>query len=165
MHPEPLAAQPRPSRGSRPRVEGKFLAVKGRRFWVRGVTYGTFLPNSRGELFPEADQVEADFEQMARAGVNTVRTYTAPPRWLMDLAHSQGLMVVAGLFWEGRECLFDDTHALDRVADGLRLEMEALAGHPALLLVCLGNEARRRWSLAGTAGRRSSGSCAGCGTS
>ena len=33
---------------------------------------------------------------MAPAGVNTVRTYTAPPRWLLDLAHSHGLMDVAG---------------------------------------------------------------------
>ena len=29
----------------RPRVEGKFLYVGDEKFWIRGVTYGTFHPN------------------------------------------------------------------------------------------------------------------------
>jgi O-antigen biosynthesis protein len=134
-----LSPRPLP-RSMRPQVEGKFLRVGGRRFWVRGVTYGTFRANSRGELFPEPEVVARDFEQMAAAGVNTLRTYTAPPRWLLDLALEHCLMVVAGLFWEGRECLFEDRHALDQVVAGVRREMKALAGHPALLMVCIGNE-------------------------
>src|SRR5436853_7205854 len=80
----------------RPRVEGKFLRVAGRRFWIRGVTYGTFRPNARGELFPDPGQVRRDMAQMRAAGVNTLRTYMAPPLWLLDLAAEHGLWVVAG---------------------------------------------------------------------
>src|SRR5947207_2353803 len=49
-------------------------------------------------------------------------------------------MVIAGLFWEGRECLFDDEAALRRVENDVAAQMEAIARHPALLMVCLGNE-------------------------
>ena len=58
----------------RPSVDGKFLRVAGKRFWIRAVTYGTFLPNSQGELFPEPEVVGRDMQLMAAAGVNTVRT-------------------------------------------------------------------------------------------
>jgi O-antigen biosynthesis protein len=92
----------------RPRVDGKFLRVEGRRFRMRGVTYGTFLPNARGELLPEPEIVHRDMRRMVVAGVNTVRTYTVPPTWFLDLAWEHGLWVVAGLFWEGCQCLFDD---------------------------------------------------------
>lgn len=84
--------------------------------------------------------VRRDMEQMVCTGVNTVRTYTAPPRWFMDLAAEHALMVVAGLAWEGRQCLFDDRRWRDRVAAAVRREVQALAGHPALLMVCIGNE-------------------------
>src|ERR671936_181625 len=53
----------------RPSVEGKFLRVDGKRFWIRGVTYGTFLPNSQGECLPEPEVVCRDMQQMAAAGV------------------------------------------------------------------------------------------------
>src|SRR5689334_7370806 len=58
--PEPLTApcpsgeqgEAAPSAGGRPAVDGKFLRVGGRRFLIRGVTYGTFVPNRAGELYP-----------------------------------------------------------------------------------------------------------------
>jgi hypothetical protein len=33
---------------------------------------------------------------MAAAGINAVRLYTVPQRWLLDLAHEHGLMVMVG---------------------------------------------------------------------
>src|SRR2546427_2397571 len=109
LAPDPAPPEPPQSGGDltpgeaialRPSVDGKFLRVAGKRFWVRAVTYGTFLPNSQGELFPEPAVVGRDMQQMAAAGVNTVRTYMAPPAWFLDLAHQQGLMVIAGLVWD-----------------------------------------------------------------
>ena len=41
----------RASGGVEPQVEGKFLRVDGERFYVRGVTYGTFAETELG-LFP-----------------------------------------------------------------------------------------------------------------
>src|SRR6266851_3090874 len=63
----------------------------GSRAWKRSsvMSHRTFLPNSQGELFPEPEVVGRDMQQMAAAGVNTVRTYMAPPAWFLDLAHQQ----------------------------------------------------------------------------
>jgi O-antigen biosynthesis protein len=130
----------RAASSTRPSVEGKFLRVAGRRFWIRGVTYGTFLPNAHGELLPEPDVVRRDMERMVAAGVNTVRTYTVPPTSFLDMAWDNGLRVVAGLFWEGRQCLFEDSIAICSVEAEVAAQVEGIAGHPALLMVCLGNE-------------------------
>src|SRR5690242_8797382 len=72
-------AEPRGAFGrTRVQVDGKFLRVNGRRFWIKGVTYGTFSQNEEGEPYPPCDQVRRDFEQMRAAGINTVRLYTPP---------------------------------------------------------------------------------------
>ena len=69
--------------GRRAVVRGKFLFVGDQKFYVRGVTYGTFRPRDEGcEFLPEV--VEADFAAMAAHGINAVRTYTVPPRWVLE---------------------------------------------------------------------------------
>lgn len=55
----------------RPKVKGKFLVVGDEKFWVRGVTYGTFRPDESGLPAPEI--VERDFNAMSTAGLNAVR--------------------------------------------------------------------------------------------
>src|SRR5436309_15520483 len=84
----------------RPRAEGKGLFVGADKLYVRGVTYGTFRPNEAGDEFPEPDQVERDFALMASHGINAVRTYTAPPRALLDAALRHCLRVLVGLAGE-----------------------------------------------------------------
>src|SRR6266540_283316 len=75
IHPAPE----RPATAARPRVQGKFLFVGSDKFYVRGVTYGTFRPDSTGTEFPAPERVERDFALMAENGVNVVRTYTPAP--------------------------------------------------------------------------------------
>src|SRR6266403_988083 len=94
------------------RVSGKFIFLGERKFLVRGVTYGTFRPDAEGNEFPAPAVVDNDFRQMAAAGLNAVRTYTAPPRWLLDSAQWHGLRVMVGLaaertaaFLDYRKCL------------------------------------------------------------
>ncbi len=82
----PRVARPIASPWVRPTVRGKFLWVGEEKFYIRGVTYGTFRPGADGSAFPVPRIVEQDFAQMSANGVNAVRTYTAPPRWLLDLA-------------------------------------------------------------------------------
>src|SRR6266508_89960 len=101
----------------RPVVQGKFLAAGGRKLWVKGVAYGTFRPNRAGEHFPDPGRVGADFAAMAESGINTVRTYTVPPRWLLD-ARSRTRSI---------EC---------RMKEGVR----SCAGHAAVLGYSVGNE-------------------------
>src|SRR5918997_1472265 len=81
----------------RPRVHGKFIFLGDEKLYVRGVTYGTFRPDADGNEYPNPEVVECDFAQMATNGINAVRTYTVPPRWLLNAAQRYGLHVMVGL--------------------------------------------------------------------
>jgi len=125
-------------------VNGKFLVVGGERFYVRGVTYGTFAETELG-LFPSREQVKEDFTAMVAAGINTVRTYTVPGPEIVDLAEEEGLKLLVGVWW-------DDPRYLDPTARGSWQKMaaearaavkeaaESHAGHPAILGFVVGNE-------------------------
>ena len=84
----------------RPSVQGKFLFVGEEKFWIRGVTYGTFKPDVSGVQFPPRDVVARDFQAIVDAGLNAIRVYTTPPLWLMDAAAACDLRIMIGLPWE-----------------------------------------------------------------
>ena len=67
-------------------VDGKFLARGGQRLRICGVTYGPFAPGSDGQPFPTTKRTADDFALMQAAGINAIRTYHAPPDWLLELA-------------------------------------------------------------------------------
>jgi GT2 family glycosyltransferase len=122
----------------RPRVTGKFLAAGDETLFVRGVTYGTFRPDVDGAEY-RREVVERDFEQMARNGVNTVRTYTAPPRWLLDAAQRYCLRVMVGLPWE-QHIAFLEGRQPRAIEERVRAGVRDCAGHPAVLCYAIGNE-------------------------
>ena len=70
----------------RVRAEGEFLWRGNEKFFVRGVTYGAFAPDAAGHQFPDAPIVAHDFSLMQAAGINTVLTYTVPPKRVLDEA-------------------------------------------------------------------------------
>src|SRR5437667_10332003 len=74
----------------RPRVQGKFIFIGNEKFYIRGVTYGTFRPSKDGSEYRTPEVVERDFALMAANGITAIRTCTVPPRWLLDIAHSHG---------------------------------------------------------------------------
>src|SRR5438128_2257010 len=122
-------ATPQPT--ARPQVRAKFLFVGDEKLYVRGVTYGGFRPDEDGvEFRPEA--VERDFERMAANGANAVRTYTVPPRWLLDAAWRHGLWVMVGLAWEQHVAFLDGERA-GAIEQRVREAVRACAGHPAVL--------------------------------
>ncbi len=129
-----------PTIGARVRVAGKFLFAGDEKLYVRGVTYGTFAPASDGAQFPSPRRVASDFAQMAEAGVNAVRVYTVPPRWLLDLASEHGLRVMVGLPWEEHVAFLSDRAACRRIRQQVRDGVAACAGHPAVLCFVIGNE-------------------------
>ena len=90
------------------RVDGKFLANEGRRFRIKGVSYGTFAPDSNGYQFPIRSQVREDFQAMMRSGINTVRTYTVPDLDFLDEAAAAGLSVIVGIPWMQHVAFLDD---------------------------------------------------------
>jgi GT2 family glycosyltransferase len=125
---------------SAPRVDGKFLEVDGTRFLVKGVSYGTFAPDREGVQFPPAARIEQDFALMAAAGINTVRTYTAPPTGVLDTAMRHGLRVMAGLAWPQHIPFLDEPGLARRIRLDAAAAVRRLAQHPATLLVAVGNE-------------------------
>ncbi|PYV13512.1 MAG: glycosyl transferase [Acidobacteria bacterium] len=125
---------------SRPTVKGKFLWVGDRKFYVRGVTYGTFRPNQEGQPFPDPQFVKRDFAMMAANGINSVRTYSVPPGWLLDLACMNGLRILVGLQAERHYAFLDDQKQVEEIRGRVRRDVRACAGHPAVLCYTVANE-------------------------
>ncbi|HEV8439108.1 MAG TPA: glycosyl transferase, partial [Methylomirabilota bacterium] len=110
------------------------------KLWVRGVTYGTFRPGADGTPYPVRSVVERDFAAMAANGFNTVRVYTVPPRWLLDVAASRALRVMVGVPWEQHVTFLDDRRQVRDIERRVRAGAREVAGHPALLCLAIGNE-------------------------
>src|SRR4029450_13339372 len=124
----------------RPKVQGKFLFVGDEKLWIRGVTYGTFRPDTGGNEYHDPETVEDDFAQMAESGLNAIRTYTVPPRWLLDAAQRHGLPVMIGLPWEQHVTFLDDKKRARSIEARVRAGVRSCAGHPAILCYAIGNE-------------------------
>jgi O-antigen biosynthesis protein len=123
----------------RPSVHGRAIRVDGRKLHVKGVTYGTFRERD-GEPFPDPERVREDFEAMAAAGINALRTYVPPPLWLLGLAHQQELYVMPGLAWEQHVAFLDDSELTDRIVARAARQVAECAGHPSILCYAIGNE-------------------------
>jgi O-antigen biosynthesis protein len=130
-----------PAAAQRPIARGKSLFLGDEKLYVKGVTYGTFGdPDGSSGGFPQPEAVKQDFEAMAAAGVNAVRTYTVPPRWLLDLAAEAGLHVMVGLPWEEHVTFLDDRRRKRSIEQRVREGVRSCAGHPAVLCYAIGNE-------------------------
>src|SRR5213592_2224621 len=136
----PEVRTPRTTVVGRPTVRGKFLFLGGEKFWVRGISYGTFYmdENRQERLVP--DTVEKDFSEMAARGFNVVRVYTAPPPWLLDAALKHGLRVMIGLNWGEHMAFLDEPGRIAEIEERIRTWIRSCAGHPAVFCYIIGNE-------------------------
>src|SRR5260221_3893403 len=150
--PAKLAAALNSPAAQRPCVQGKFIFIGPKKFFVRGVTYGTFRPDANGDEFPAREIVELDFSLMARNGGNTVRAYTVPPRSLLDNAQRHGLRIMVGLPVERFASFLDYERCAVSIEAMVREKVRACAGHPAVLAYAIGNEIQS--SMARWHGRR-----------
>ena len=119
---------------------GKFFSTDGRKFYVKGFSYGPFASNSDGEPLPERAQLKADFAHHAPLGANTVRVYFPPPRWLLDEALDHDLRVFIDVPWEKHRCFFEDWEALERARHCVRQTAQAAGNHPAVFAISVANE-------------------------
>jgi len=124
----------------RPEVRGKFIFADGKKLFVRGVTYGPFTPAPDGSLYHDRATVSADFAQIARLGANAVRTYTVPPRWLLDVAAEHGLRVMVGFGWEQHITFLDESKRRKAIEAQVREGVRQCGRHPAILSYTIGNE-------------------------
>src|SRR5258708_30611864 len=75
-------------------IRGKYLFDGAQKFYVRGVSYGPFGPNSSGECYPEKERVAADFALMRALGANVLRVYVPPPVLMIEQATRAGLRIM-----------------------------------------------------------------------
>jgi O-antigen biosynthesis protein len=122
------------------RVHGKFFFAGETKHFVRGVTYGPFAAGSHGAQFPEPAIVERDVALMRGAGINTLRTFTVPPVWLLDLAMAAGLKVLVGLPWTQHVAFLDSAAVRREIRAMVGAGVRACAGHPAVFAYLVGNE-------------------------
>jgi glycosyltransferase involved in cell wall biosynthesis len=125
-----------------PRVEthGKFFRLDGRKWYVKGLTYGPFRPNSRGEFLPERDGWNADLAQIRSLGANVLRTYHIPPRAFLDDALRHDLRVLIDVPWEKHRCFLEDWDSQEEARRRVRETARTLGDHPAVFAISVVNE-------------------------
>ena len=124
----------------RPRAEGKFLFTGDEKFFVKGVTYGAFPPNSEGHQFPEMRETAKDFTLMRKAGINTILTYTVPPVSFLDLAQEHGLRVIINIPWMGHVCFLEHPSDKKKVRQEIKTAVSSCRRHPAVLMYAVAKE-------------------------
>jgi O-antigen biosynthesis protein len=124
----------------RPAVRGKFIWVGDEKLYIRGVTYGTFRPDASGNQYYRLELIENDFARMAAQGINAVRVYNTPPRFVLDLAQRYGLRMIVDLAADQYIGYLTDCKGAPDIKDLVRTKVRACAGHPAILAYSLGNE-------------------------
>ena len=77
---------------------------------------------------------------MVEAGINTVRVYSVPPRWFLDLASQYNLHVIVGLAWEQHVAFLQSRSQSRAIIDRIRQQVSGCAGHHAILCYTVGNE-------------------------
>src|SRR5262245_10854792 len=123
-----------------PTIGGKFFFVGDRKLYLRGVSYGPFAPGAHGFPFPEPALVGRDLELMAEVGANCLRTFTVPPRWLLDRAAERGIRVLVTIPWAQHVCFLDRRDLIAEIRGTVRAAAETCRRHPALLGFLVGNE-------------------------
>jgi O-antigen biosynthesis protein len=130
-------------------AQGKYIYQDGQKFFARGVSYGPFTSNSRGESYPEPDRVAADFSLMRELGVNVLRTYVITPPWMLELAAKFELRVMAGFYWPMQLTFLDSPEMVRDIRNTVRREIAALRQFKEVIFAySLGNEIRAdivRW--------------------
>ncbi len=130
-------------------ARGKCIFDGEQKFYVRGVSYGPFPVNSRGERYPEPERAAADFALMRSMGVNTVRVYVPPPSWMFDAALEAGLRLMIGIPWPFHMAFLDEPGMAAEIRETIRKGVTEMRSHAgAILAFSLGNEVRSdivRW--------------------
>jgi GT2 family glycosyltransferase len=124
----------------RVRADGKFFRLGHHRWHPKGVTYGPFRPREEGWFIPPRAQVQSDFDAMQRMGINAIRVYHPPPRWLLDDACERGIRVLIDIPWQKHRCFFEDWPARQDAIDRVRRTARELGDHPGVFALSVANE-------------------------
>ncbi len=122
------------------RVQGKFFFAGDAKHFVKGATYGPFATGTHRVPFPERAVVERDFALMRGAGINTVRVFTVPPVWLLDMAEEAGLKVLVGLPWSQHVTFLDSAAIKAEIRAAVAAGVRGCGRHKAVFAYLVGNE-------------------------
>src|SRR3979411_1686746 len=86
----------------------KLFRLGSAKFYLKGLAYGPFAPNSAGDFLPPRGIMLQDFDRIVRLGANTIRLYQVPSRSVLDDIYEQGLRVILDVPWEKHRCFFED---------------------------------------------------------
>ena len=130
-------------------ARGKYLFEGAEKFYVRGVSYGPFVPNSRGERYPEPERAAADFALMRELGANLVRLYVPPPPWMVEEACKAGLRLMVGIPWPFHMAFLDSRNMKRDIREAIRKTVgEMCQFGETIAAYSIGNEIRSdivRW--------------------
>jgi GT2 family glycosyltransferase len=121
-------------------VDGKFFRLGKAKFFVKGVAYGPFAPNSAGQPWASVDQTTQDFARIHELGANVVRVYYVPPKWILDLAQQHGIKLLVDIPWNKHLCFLDDPAEREAARDAVRRAVIGCAKHPAVFAFSVANE-------------------------
>src|SRR5438046_9199967 len=136
------------TKDSRIRSAAKFFVEGDRKFFVKGVTYGPFKPDTEGNYLGRPEQVDVDLALMRQVGLNVVRIYHSPPRWFLDRCAAAGMRVLVTLPWAKHIEFLRERSTRKQIAEAVRIAVSAHAGHRAIFGYLVGNEissAMVRW--------------------
>jgi O-antigen biosynthesis protein len=129
--------------------QGKYLFDGAQKFYIRGVSYGPFPPNSRGERYPEPERAAADFALMNRLGANVIRLYVPPPPWMIEAAQKAGLRMMLGIPWPFHMAFLDSRDMMRDIRDAIgKTVLETRQFGETIAAYSIGNEIRSdivRW--------------------
>ena len=130
-------------------AHGKYLLDGAQKFYLRGVSYGPFAPNSQGERYPEPERAAADFALMNRLGANVIRLYVPPPPWMVEEAQKAGLRMMLGIPWPFHMAFLDSRDMMREIRDAIRRTvLETRQFGETIAAYSIGNEIRSdivRW--------------------
>src|SRR5688500_7382866 len=116
----------------RVRVDGKFFRLGGKKFYVKGVTYGPFAPDAHGEFFGTPERVREDFQLIQQLGANVLRVYYVPSKWFLDIALEFNLRVLVDIPWNKHICFLDSEETRREACDAVSGAARDCARHPAI---------------------------------
>lgn len=122
------------------RVQAKFFHEGTRKFFVKGVTYGPFAPDDRGEHFGNPEKAQRDLGMMREAGINLVRVYYVPPKWFLDACEEQGIRCLITIPWAEHLEFLNQRKLRREVEETVKAAVRSNRGHPAIFGFLIGNE-------------------------
>ena len=137
----PSAAKPTAPPVLKPiRIRAKFFYAGDEKFFLKGVTYGPFAPDGDGHFVGTPERARTDFALMCELGINVIRIYHVPPRWLLDVAAEFGLRVIISIPWTQHVEFLNERKLRREIVETIRKGVATHAGHPAIFAYFVGNE-------------------------